>query len=753
MQDLMSTTHHGFFAGPEMPTLLRQDHAHTSTLIQQSPEGPIAVTEVAPALAQTPLFMEQFEPTMEHVARLSHPAILPVLDFGIRDGRAYIVSPYVTRGSLAGEIHMAGPLSPDRTLNIIGQLADVLDYIHNQEMIHCGLTAEVVLRGIEGSVLLDGLGIADLIFQAVGATQQLLPYAAPELLIKAPYTARVDIYALGILTFQMLTGHLPFTGTTTTQYMHAHLRRPLPALGAGMPEQVHLILKQATGKLAHSRYWSARELTHDLAQAAGLQTSSHMSRPDRTLSQILTRYRSLRSGPSKQRGNLKVSQMYTEALLRERQDPVEARHMYHQILELWPRMAQGDVLDRLMNLERQMLREQGSAIRSQAERALNRGDWAILLRASQQLIEVNSIDTEADQMQRLAATMLAAEEHYRAAWLAEKVGDTPAAIQLVRELFATVPNFSDSEGLTIIQPHRAPFVGPAGMTKAHESNILALEFSPDGRMLASGSTDKRTRIGWLPDLEVSASLDEFHSWVCTLAFSPDGEYLFTGLWDGEIRLWRLPDAEYQGMIAGLVNQMQGMVFAHHRPDHIAVAAGSFLTVWRIPSGERLATVKETDLRSISSLAYSPVSPWLICGMTHGSLRIRDASRPEYPILDEIQVHHSAVHGLANLVGGTRVASISHYDTARVTDITQGEVLFELHGHEDAILSIASSPTEPLIVTGGMDSTVRLWDAERGLPLVVLTGHKRAVSRVAISPDSRMIASADTGGVIRLWHIG
>jgi hypothetical protein len=71
MQDLMSPTHHGFFARPDMPTLLCQDHAHTTTFVQQSPEGPVVVTEIAPALAQTPVFMEQFEPTMELVTQLN----------------------------------------------------------------------------------------------------------------------------------------------------------------------------------------------------------------------------------------------------------------------------------------------------------------------------------------------------------------------------------------------------------------------------------------------------------------------------------------------------------------------------------------------------------------------------------------------------------------------------------------------------------------------------------------------------------
>ena len=96
---------------------------------------------------------------------------------------------------------MTGRLSPERALDVIGQLADVLDTIHNREIIHCGLTAEAVLRGLEGRVLLNGLGLSDLIFQALGTTPNMLPYAAPELLIKAPYTVRVDIYALGILGF------------------------------------------------------------------------------------------------------------------------------------------------------------------------------------------------------------------------------------------------------------------------------------------------------------------------------------------------------------------------------------------------------------------------------------------------------------------------------------------------------------------------------------------------------------------------
>jgi WD40 repeat protein len=229
--------------------------------------------------------------------------------------------------------------------------------------------------------------------------------------------------------------------------------------------------------------------------------------------------------------------------------------------------------------------------------------------------------------------------------------------------------------------------------------------------------------------------------------------MLTGLWDGEIRLWTLPDGNYQGMIAGLVNQIQAMSFAHHQPDHVAVAAGSFLTVWEVPSGRRIATVKEPDMRSISTLAYSSGAPWLICGMTNGSLRIRDASQPDYPVINEILVHRSAVHQLACLSNPQRVASISHYDTATVSDILHGETLFDLKGHEDAVLCIAASATEPVIVTGGADGTVRLWDASSGTPLAVLTGHGRPVSRVAVSPDTRVIASADSGGTIRLWRAG
>lgn len=752
MESLTTITHPGPIPMETFPVLLRQDHTRTVTLSQQADGTPVAITEISPTLARSPAFAEQFEPVMEVATRLSHPAILPILDFGIRGGVPYIVSPYITRGMLSGEIHMSGRLSLERTIDIIGQLADAIDYIHSQDLIHCGLTAEVVLRGPDGSIILDHTGLADLLYQASAMMPQTLPYAAPELLLKAPYTVRVDIYALGILGFQMLSGRLPFSGITTTQYMQAHLRLPLPPLTPELPEAVHMVLKRASGKLAHSRYWTAREMAHELAAAAGIQSPFHLPRPSRSISQMLLRYRSLRPAAARQKGNLKVSEMYTEALLREKQNPVEARQIYHQILDLWPRMAQGDVLDHLMGLERQMLADQAGTIRAQAQRALNRGDWALLLRAGQELLDVNSTDVEAEQMHHLASTMLAAEEHYRTACLADMLSDIPASMQLTQELFTALPNFSDSQGITVIAPRRAPYVRETASSRAHESNILTLEFSTDGRLLASGSTDKNVRISWPPRLETSVLLDSFHSWVCTLGFSPDGEYLLTGLWDGEIRLWRLPDGQYHGMIAGLVNQIQGVSFAHHEPDLMAVAAGSFLTVWRIPSGDRVATVKENDLHSISALAYSPASPWLICGMTHGGLRVRDASVPEYPIIAEIPAHKSAVHGVTCLADGIRVASISHYDSARVSNLLSGEVLYELRGHEDAVLCLASSASEPLIVTGGADGTVRLWDAEHGQPVAVLTGHNRPVSRVAISPDSRRIASADSGGTIRLWNI-
>ena len=235
-----------------------------------------AVKTLLPGLVGDLDFRERFIAESQMVAALDHPSIVPIYDAGEVGGVVYIAMRYVSGGDLAGLLDR-GLLKPERAVAMLEQVAGALDAAHAHELVHRDVKpANVLIESGEGRVYLTDFGLAKRA-RTSGITRAgffvgTLDYAAPEQIRGEPVGPPADIYALGCLLFESLTGRKPFERETDLAVMHAQLHDPAPAVSELRPElpaALDAVVGRALAKDSAARFGSCRELIESARAALG----------------------------------------------------------------------------------------------------------------------------------------------------------------------------------------------------------------------------------------------------------------------------------------------------------------------------------------------------------------------------------------------------------------------------------------------------------------------------------------------------
>ncbi len=224
----------------------------------------VAVKVLSGKFKVLPDFIKRFEREALLMESFAHPNILPVYDFGKTDGLTYIVMALLSGGSLKDYLEHRR-LSVAEMVILLGQIAGALDYAHERGVIHRDLKPSNILMDSEGKPYLADFGIAKFKEESIGltATGMLIGtpgYMAPEQWRAEPVTAQTDIYAFGIMIFELLSGRLPFDAETPFSLMYRHLDEPPPAISrlrADLPATIDRVLKRAMAKVPEQRYTTA----------------------------------------------------------------------------------------------------------------------------------------------------------------------------------------------------------------------------------------------------------------------------------------------------------------------------------------------------------------------------------------------------------------------------------------------------------------------------------------------------------------
>ena len=226
----------------------------------------VAVKVLPRQLAENPEFSGRFEQEARIIANLEHARILPVHDYGESNGIAYLVMRYLDAGTLKDRMK-TGPLPLNEIDRLFSQLADALDYAHSRGVIHRDLKPSNALMDARGDLFLSDFGIAKLLessaqFTGTGAMVGTPAYMSPEQAQGQKVDQRTDIYALGIILYEMVTGRVPYEAETPLAVILKHLNEPLPlptTLKPDLAPSIERVLLKALAKNPEDRFATIAE--------------------------------------------------------------------------------------------------------------------------------------------------------------------------------------------------------------------------------------------------------------------------------------------------------------------------------------------------------------------------------------------------------------------------------------------------------------------------------------------------------------
>jgi serine/threonine-protein kinase len=246
----------------------------------------VAVKVIKPWWSEDPDWVGSFEREAQLLARVNDPGIVQIFDVGQADEGMYYVEELVDGGSLAERLR-EGALSPWESCDLARQLCSALAQAHAHGVVHRDVKPANVLISADGRVKVGDFGVALLAegsSDGDGATVVGTPrYMAPEQAEGQVSTPATDIYSVGVVLYEMLSGHPPFAGTTAVELALKHLHDQPPPLPAGVPEAVERIVLRALAKLPEDRWADAGAMGEALMRAARTQGGARgaRSRPGR----------------------------------------------------------------------------------------------------------------------------------------------------------------------------------------------------------------------------------------------------------------------------------------------------------------------------------------------------------------------------------------------------------------------------------------------------------------------------------------
>lgn len=635
-------------------------------------------------------------------AGLDHPNVVPIYEVGEYDGRHYYGMKLVDGGSLAQHApRLKG--DPRTAAGLVARVARAVHYAHERGVLHRDLKPANVLLDRQGRPFVADFGLArrvdgDAGLTASGSVVGTPAYMAPEQAEgrRDAVTTAADVYGLGAVLYEVLTGRQPFEGATVLEVL-AKVRdaepEPPSRVNPRTPRDLETVALKCLEKDPRRRYASAAAVADELER--WLNGSPIAARPatapERAVKWVRRRPTAaallvacavaLGAAGAAVLGLIGASRLRDEVRKTDHKLQVEAKAR---------RQAEGEVARQVRDREEAEARGYADRIAA-AERAWGSNDVAEAERLLDQC-PANLRRWEWHYLKRLChAERLTIRGHHGAAC---GVAFTPE--------IAYFTCVDERGGLTIWDAGANRRVVHL---RGHDGTAYGVAFDRSGARLATAGGDGRVKVWDVATGRLLHLLRGHGEWAVAVAFSPDGARLVSG-----------------------------------GSDRVAL-------VWDAVTGERVRAL-EGHSGPVLGVAYSPDGALIASGGQDGTLILWDARTGAE--VRRLAGHAGAVRCVAFSPDGARLASGGADRSVTVWDVASGRDVLSFRAASAQVGGLAYSPDGRRIATGGLDRSVKLWDAATGREVASYRGHAAPVLGVAFSPDGLLLASAGQDAMVKLW---
>jgi WD40 repeat protein/tRNA A-37 threonylcarbamoyl transferase component Bud32 len=684
--------------------------------------------------------VERFYTEAESAANLDHPGIISVYEVGEQAGQHYFSMRLIENGNLSRWIdarHLAetgdGLNQDDQNdcVRILASVARAVHFAHQRRILHRDLKPSNILLDQEGQSYVTDFGLAQRIaadsrLTASGTLVGTPSYMAPEQAAgdRGAVTTSTDVYGLGAILYEMLTGKPPFIGKTpidtVLQVLDSQPRKP--SSWCSVDRDLETVCLRCLEKDPVQRYGSAEALADDLER--WLRREPIQARRTGLMERVVKWSRRRPLVASLAALLVTVATIGFLAVCWQWHETELALELAHQTA-IAEATARAPVLS-----PRRVLAHDGAVLTS-----VFSPDGSRVLTASH--------DKTAVIWDAMTGDRIASLEGHTAVLSKAEFSSDGRLILTVSHGGISHYTYVDPVGQLMTTWRSGPYgdetvrVWEAATGKSvavlagHTAQVTDAGFSPDGSRVITSSHDRTARLWDVTTGNELLRLDGHEAAILSAVFSPDGRHVLTSSY-------------------GTKFEIQSHESGSHTSSSSTVNEAHIARVWDAETGRELFGLRNRYSSSRTQAVYSPDGRWIATAAEHRkNVALWDAQSGKR--VASLAGHTHEVNRIRFTQDGLRLVTASSDATSRVYEVPTGNLVAVMRGHDESILDARFSADGRRVVTASGDGSVRVWESTSGKGLALLKGHEDRVYSAAFSPDGLLVTTASLDGTAAIWN--